>query len=86
MIGVRPLGLAGGHAPRGSATTFPTCAANVVRAAGSLQLAKLLPECRASARSKGKKAITIVGLPSQQDALTQLTSGRLRMRHRRHAS
>jgi len=27
--------------------------------------------------SKGKKAITIVGLPSQQDALTQLTSGRL---------
>jgi len=53
------------------------CGLNVGAQLGSLQLAKLLPELSGDCTSKGKKAITIVGLPSQQDALTQLTSGRL---------
>lgn len=53
------------------------CGLNVGAQNGSLQLAKLLPEMSADCMTKGKKAINIVGLPSQQDALTQLTSGRL---------
>jgi polar amino acid transport system substrate-binding protein len=53
------------------------CGLNVGAQLGSLQLAKLLPELSTDCTAKGKKAITIVGLPSQQDALTQLTSGRL---------
>lgn len=53
------------------------CGLNVGAQLGSLQLAKLLPELSSDCTTKGKKAINIVGLPSQQDALTQLTSGRL---------
>lgn len=53
------------------------CGLNVGAQLGSLQLAKLLPELSTDCTLKGKKAINIVGLPSQQDALTQLTSGRL---------
>lgn len=53
------------------------CGLNVGAQLGSLQLAKLLPELSSECTGKGKKAINIVGLPSQQDALTQLTSGRL---------
>lgn len=53
------------------------CGLNVGAQLGSLQLAKLLPELSSDCTGKGKKAINIVGLPSQQDALTQLTSGRL---------
>ena len=53
------------------------CGLSVGAQLGSLQLAKLLPEMSSDCTGKGKKAITIVGLPSQQDALTQLTSGRL---------
>jgi polar amino acid transport system substrate-binding protein len=53
------------------------CGLNVGAQLGSLQLAKLLPELSTDCTANGKKAITIVGLPSQQDALTQLTSGRL---------
>ncbi|MEK7751718.1 MAG: transporter substrate-binding domain-containing protein [Acidobacteriota bacterium] len=53
------------------------CGLNVGAQLGSLQLAKLLPELSTDCTGKGKKAINIVGLPSQQDALTQLTSGRL---------
>jgi polar amino acid transport system substrate-binding protein len=53
------------------------CGLNVGAQLGSLQLAKLLPELSTECTGKGKKAINIVGLPSQQDALTQLTSGRL---------
>jgi polar amino acid transport system substrate-binding protein len=53
------------------------CGLNVGAQLGSLQLAKLLPEMSSDCTSKGKKAINIVGLPSQQDALTQLASGRL---------
>lgn len=53
------------------------CGLNVGAQLGSLQLAKLLPELSGECTAKGKKAINIVGLPSQQDALTQLTSGRL---------
>lgn len=52
------------------------CGLNVGAQLGSLQLAKLLPEMSSDCAGKGK-AITIVGLPSQQDALTQLISGRL---------
>lgn len=53
------------------------CGLNVGAQLGSLQLAKLLPELSSECTGKGKKAINIVGVPSQQDALTQLTSGRL---------
>lgn len=53
------------------------CGLNVGAQLGSLQLAKLLPEMSADCTAKGLKAINAVGLPSQQDALTQLTSGRL---------
>jgi polar amino acid transport system substrate-binding protein len=53
------------------------CGLNVGAQLGSLQLAKLLPQLSSDCTAKGKKAVTIVGLPSQQDALTQLTSGRL---------
>lgn len=53
------------------------CGLNVGAQLGSLQLARLLPELSTDCTGKGKKAINIVGLPSQQDALTQLTSGRL---------
>jgi polar amino acid transport system substrate-binding protein len=53
------------------------CGLNVGAQLGSLQLAKLLPELSNDCTGKGQKAINIVGLPSQQDALTQLTSGRL---------
>ncbi len=53
------------------------CGLNVGAQLGSLQLAKLLPEMSGDCTAKGKKAVNIVGLPSQQDALTQLTSGRL---------
>jgi len=53
------------------------CGLNVGAQLGSLQLVKLLPELSSDCTGQGKKAINIVGLPSQQDALTQLTSGRL---------
>jgi polar amino acid transport system substrate-binding protein len=53
------------------------CGLTVGAQLGSLQLAKLLPELSTACTGKGGKAIKIVGLPSQQDALTQLTSGRL---------
>jgi polar amino acid transport system substrate-binding protein len=53
------------------------CGLNVGAQNGSLQMAKLLPDLSSGCVAKGKKAINIVGLPSQQDALTQLTSGRL---------
>lgn len=53
------------------------CGLNVGAQLGSLQLAKLLPQLSSDCTAKGKKAVNIVGLPSQQDALTQLTSGRL---------
>ena len=55
----------------------PTGAGEYGAQLGSLQLAKLLPELSKDCTSKGKKPVNIVGLPSQQDALTQLTSGRL---------
>lgn len=53
------------------------CGLKVGAQLGSLQLAKLLPEMSSDCTGKGKTAISIVGLPSQQDALTQLTSSRL---------
>lgn len=53
------------------------CGLNVGAQLGSLQLAKLLPELSSDCAGSGKKPINIVGLPSQQDALTQLMSGRL---------
>jgi polar amino acid transport system substrate-binding protein len=53
------------------------CGLKVGAQLGSLQLAKLLPEMSGDCTAKGKSAITIVGLPSQQDALTQLASSRL---------
>lgn len=53
------------------------CGLNVGAQLGSLQLAKLLPELSNECTANGKKPVNIVGLPSQQDALTQLTSGRL---------
>ncbi|MDA9549353.1 MULTISPECIES: ABC transporter substrate-binding protein [unclassified Bradyrhizobium] len=53
------------------------CGLNVGAQLGSLQLAKLLPELSDECAASGKKPVNIVGLPSQQDALTQLLSGRL---------
>ena len=53
------------------------CGLRVGAQLGSLQLASLLPQLSGTCTSSGKAAITIVGLPSQQDALTQLSSGRL---------
>lgn len=53
------------------------CGLNVGAQLGSLQLATLLPQLSNACTSKGKKAINVVGLPSQQDALTQLMSGRI---------
>jgi polar amino acid transport system substrate-binding protein len=53
------------------------CGLNVGAQLGSLQLAKLLPELSKDCAGKGKKPVNIVGLPSQQDALIQLTSNRL---------
>ena len=53
------------------------CGLNVGAQNGSLQLATLLPQLSETCTKNGKSAINIIGLPSQQDALTQLTSGRL---------
>ncbi len=62
---------------RGDIDVANLCGLNVGAQLGSLQLAKLLPEMSADCTAKSKKPINVVGLPSQQDALTQLTSGRL---------
>lgn len=44
---------------------------------GSLQQAQVLPALSSDCEKAGDPAIEIISLPSQQDALTQLTSGRL---------
>ncbi len=53
------------------------CGLDVGVQQGSLQQATILPSLSEACETKGGNPIKIVSLPSQQDALTQLSSGRL---------
>lgn len=53
------------------------CGLDVGVQQGSLQQATILPQLSQDCEDAGEAPINIVSLPSQQDALTQLSSGRL---------